>query len=314
MKGWSELLLCAAVITAAFVRTPVGAIARNAAQYARGGETEDVLASFRTEVPARLDASIAEAIAAGPAPAPAAPGGGAAALQTATRTHLGAGALDAALRLDAPDPEAALEIAAIGAAARDRAIRRARAAGATAPETLEQHRRYLSDDHARLVETQVVEVLSLATALDLAWPVDPAARVTSGFGYRDHPVLRKKKLHEGVDIAVPVGTPVLAAGGGTVTRARKDDVNGNYVSIDHGHGVRTAYCHGDVLHTDTGDTVAQGAHVMDSGNTGRSTGPHLHFGLRIHGRAVDPAPFRARAARPAPVQLAESASAAPEEG
>lgn len=313
MKGWSELLLCAAVITAAFVRTPVGALTRNAVQLARGGETEDVLASFRTSVPQRLDTSIAEAVAAGPGPVPAAPGGWSPALQTAVRVHLGADALEARLARASGDPTADLEVAAIGRDARDRAIRRARAAGASDPGALDQHRRYLSDDHARLVEEQVVEVLALSTALDLAWPVDPEARVSSGFGYRDHPVLKKKKLHEGVDIAIPVGTPVHAAGGGTVTRARKDDVNGNYVSIDHGHGVRTAYCHGDALHTHKGDRVRRGDHVMDSGNTGRSTGPHLHFGLRIHGRAVDPAPFRALAAR-AGDQLADSSPAPGGEG
>jgi murein DD-endopeptidase MepM/ murein hydrolase activator NlpD len=120
--------------------------------------------------------------------------------------------------------------------------------------------------------------------------------VSSGFGPRHHPTLKRAKMHEGVDIALPIGTPVHAAGPARVARAREDAVNGRHVILDHGHRVRTAYCHGDALHVSKGDRVEQGEPILDSGNTGRSTGPHLHFGLRIGGRPVDPAPFRARAA------------------
>ena len=70
-----------------------------------------------------------------------------------------------------------------------------------------------------------------------------------------------------------------------------------YVILDHGHRVRSAYCHGSALHVEPGATVETGALVMESGNTGRSTGPHLHFGLRIAGRPIDPTPFRTVAAQ-----------------
>jgi murein DD-endopeptidase MepM/ murein hydrolase activator NlpD len=296
MKGWAELLLCTAVLAAAWTRTPVGTLAHNAWAWSQDQPTDDILASFRTTVPARLDASIESALAAHP-PGESlqlvAEGGWTPALQTAVIAHLGAESLPELQALDREDPRAALEISAIGTHPRQRAIARARASGESDPEPLANHSRYLSKEHAGLAERQVAEVLSLATALDLAWPVDPTARVSSGFGYRHHPVLSRRKLHEGVDIAVPVGTPVHSAGAGRVTRSRKDGVNGNHVIVDHGNRVRTAYCHGDKLHVDKGAQVARGRLIMDSGNTGRSTGAHLHFGLRIKGRAIDPAPFRA---------------------
>lgn len=102
-----------------------------------------------------------------------------------------------------------------------------------------------------------------------------------------------KKLHEGVDIAVPTGTPVHAAGAGTVTRAREDRVNGRYVRIDHGHDVSTAYCHASTLFATEKQHVERGTSILESGRSGRATGPHLHFGLRIRGHAVDPLAFRA---------------------
>jgi len=317
MKGWADLLLCTAVLCAAWVRTPVGAIARNGVAWVRDTPTEDVLASFRTAVPERLERSIATAAA---APELATPdplldrGGWTPALRTAVGAHLGTDAVATLIALDAHDPGAALELHAIGAEARGRAIRRARSAGVSDAERLSSHARYLSADEARRAEEEVTQVLSLATALDLAWPVDPEARVSSAFGYRTHPTLGTRKLHEGVDIAVPIGTSVHAAGAGRVARAREDRVNGKHVIIDHGHRVRSAYCHGDALHVAKGGRVGRGEHVMDSGNTGRSSGPHLHFGLRIGGRPVDPGPFREIAARAVVTAAPAGQSSTPHSG
>ena len=139
----------------------------------------------------------------------------------------------------------------------------------------------------------------MATALSLMWPVSVDARISSPFGYRIHPTLKTKKFHNGVDVAIPIGTPVHAAGSGSVSGARENSVSGRYVVLDHGHGVTTSYCHGDLLHVSRGQSVAAGALIMDSGNTGRSTGPHLHFVLKINGTAIDPLPFR-RPPPPAP--------------
>jgi murein DD-endopeptidase MepM/ murein hydrolase activator NlpD len=171
----------------------------------------------------------------------------------------------------------------------ERAVRRAEAAGEPEPWTLAAHRRYLPAGAAARAGQAVVEVMALATVLDLAWPVDEGARVSSPFGWRQHPVLHRPVFHEGIDLAVPGGSPVFAAGAGTVARARSDAINGQHLVLTHGHGVTSAYCHGERLHVGPGAEVARGALIMDSGNTGRSTGPHLHFGLRVDGKAVDPA-------------------------
>ena len=91
---------------------------------------------------------------------------------------------------------------------------------------------------------------------------------------------------------MPVGTPILAAQGGTVASISYDDRSGNYVAIEHGNGVRTAYCHLETIDVAVGDTVQRGQVVAKSGNTGRSTGPHLHFIVKVHGKAIDPLPLR----------------------
>ena len=290
MKGWADLTLLVALVVAAWTRTPLGALADNAHALVTGGERADLLAAFRTELPDRITTAVAAT--AGRTPTRPAEGPWTAGLQVAVASQLGPDVLDQLRTLDATDPTRALERRALPDAVRSRAIRRATAAGIARPQRLEAYARFLPDADARRAEAEVRDVLALATALDLTWPVDLEARVTSPFGYRTHPTLRTRKLHEGVDIAVPVGTPVRAVGDATVSRARFAAISGKYVVLNHGHGVTSNYCHGDALHVQRGDTVKAGQHVMDSGNTGRSTGPHLHFGVRIHGRAIDPAPFR----------------------
>jgi murein DD-endopeptidase MepM/ murein hydrolase activator NlpD len=211
-------------------------------------------------------------------------------LRTAIVARLGDQALD---EIDPTlDPEPALETWAIGADARDRAIERAKASGSASPDGYDGHRTFLSNDDRRKADRAVSDVLALATALDLSWPVDPSAPIASAFGERRHPILGIAKMHEGVDIAVPTGTPVHAAGPGTVARAREDRVNGRYVRIDHAHDVSTSYCHASSLEVAEDQRVDRDALILHSGATGRATGPHLHFGLRIRGRAVDPLAFR----------------------
>lgn len=290
MKGWADLVLMAAVLAAAWTRTPVGAVVQNATSWLTDAPRTDLLAAFRTELPDRLTDAVAATV--GLSPTTRAEGPWTAGLQIAVASQLGPHALDALRETDPEHPERALERRAIPDAVRKRAIRRATAAGLSRPHRLETYARFLPDSDARRARAEIRDVLALATALDLTWPVDPDARVTSAFGYRTHPTLGTRKLHEGVDIAVPIGTPVRSVGEATVSRARFGAVSGKYVVLDHGHGVTSNYCHGSALHVRRGDTVRQGETVMDSGNTGRSTGPHLHFGVRIHGRAIDPAPFR----------------------
>ncbi len=117
------------------------------------------------------------------------------------------------------------------------------------------------------------------------------ARLTSGFGYRFHPILKKKKLHQGIDWAgVPVGTPILAAGNGTVEVARPAGGYGNYVRIRHANGYKSAYAH-MVRFAEgmkKGIKVRQGQVIGYLGNTGRSTGAHLHFEILVNNKRVNP--------------------------
>ena len=119
-----------------------------------------------------------------------------------------------------------------------------------------------------------------ASAAGFVWPVHGV--LTSGFGWR------WGRMHEGVDIAVSNGTPVVAAKAGVVIVAGWMGGYGNLVVVDHGGGVATAYGHNTSVTVGVGQQVAQGQLIAYSGNTGHSTGPHVHFEVRINGGAVDP--------------------------
>ncbi|MCA3244253.1 MAG: peptidoglycan DD-metalloendopeptidase family protein [Alphaproteobacteria bacterium] len=115
-------------------------------------------------------------------------------------------------------------------------------------------------------------------------------RISSGFGLRTHPVLGFSKLHTGTDFAAPIGTPVKASGDGVITFIGPKGPNGNLIRIRHNEKFSTAYAH---LHRFTkglkvGSRVRQGQIIAQVGNTGRSTGPHLHYEVQIHGQSVNP--------------------------
>ena len=114
------------------------------------------------------------------------------------------------------------------------------------------------------------------------------SRVTSEFGYRRDPFTGETRGHTGMDLAVPTGTPVRAALPGTVTAAQYHSSYGYYVMIDHGSGLSTLYAHNSQLLVRVGQTVETGDIVSLSGSTGRSTGPHLHFEVRVNGQRTDP--------------------------
>jgi murein DD-endopeptidase MepM/ murein hydrolase activator NlpD len=140
------------------------------------------------------------------------------------------------------------------------------------------------------------QAMMLAGAYALSWPLPESALITSPFGVRDHPMLGEPKQHSGIDLGVPVGTVVRATGAGVVRRASFDELNGRVVLIDHGRGVATVYCHNDELLVRDGQPVEKGQAIARSGNSGRSTGPHLHYQLDLAGQAVDP--LRYRSGRP----------------
>lgn len=114
------------------------------------------------------------------------------------------------------------------------------------------------------------------------WPLALRGFETASFSGADG--------HPGVDIAVPVHTPVLATASGTVAAADSDPVYGHYVVLDHG-GLETMYGHNAVLLVEPGERVTRGQPIAYSGNSGRSTAPHLHYEIRRGGRAIDPAPY-----------------------
>ena len=115
------------------------------------------------------------------------------------------------------------------------------------------------------------------------------SRVTSEFGNRIDPITGKRKGHTGMDLAVPTGTPIRAALGGTVTVSKYNAGGyGYYVMIDHGNGLTTLYGHCSQLQARVGQTVQAGDIIALSGSTGRSTGPHLHFEVRVNGERTNP--------------------------
>jgi murein DD-endopeptidase MepM/ murein hydrolase activator NlpD len=115
-----------------------------------------------------------------------------------------------------------------------------------------------------------------------------SARITSGFGWRIHPVLHYKRLHTGVDFGVPSGSTIVAADSGKVIMAGWMGGYGNAVVIAHGNGISTLYGHNSKLLVSTGDIVRQGQSISKSGSTGLSTGPHLHFEVRVNGTPKNP--------------------------
>ncbi|MFB2553250.1 M23 family metallopeptidase [Ensifer soli] len=119
----------------------------------------------------------------------------------------------------------------------------------------------------------------------------PASDITSRFGNRVDPFLGRLALHAGIDFRAAPGTGVAATGAGTVTVAGRNGGYGNMVEIDHGNGISTRFAHLSAILVNVGDTVAEGETIGKSGNTGRSTGPHLHYEVRINGEAVDPMRF-----------------------
>lgn len=121
-----------------------------------------------------------------------------------------------------------------------------------------------------------------------AWPCPAYTRISSPFGYRMHPTLGVVKFHNGVDLAAPAGSAILAAYDGTVISAAYNDSMGNYVMINHGDGIYTIYMHASALYVSAGQKVTKGETIAAVGTTGRSTGNHLHFSVRVNGEYVDP--------------------------
>lgn len=181
-----------------------------------------------------------------------------------------------AVMLDDPD---ALRIKA--------AVSAAQSAGLKRPQELAVHAQFLTDrDRVRVENTE--RVLGLATLWGLGWPLPFNTRVTSPYGERVHPVTGKIVKHEGVDLAAATGTALNTPAAARVIHVGNDAVSGLYVVLDHGHGVQSVSCHLSDAVVKRGDDVANAVVYAKSGASGRVTGPHLHYGVRVGGRFVDP--------------------------
>ncbi len=121
-----------------------------------------------------------------------------------------------------------------------------------------------------------------------AWPCPAYTRVSDDYGYRIHPILGVEQFHNGVDLAAPYGSAILAAYDGDVVAASYSSSMGNYIMLDHGSGLYTIYMHASALYVTEGQAVAKGQTIAAVGSTGRSTGNHLHFSVRLNGEYVNP--------------------------
>ncbi|MFB2530982.1 DUF5930 domain-containing protein [Paracoccus sp. p4-l81] len=145
-----------------------------------------------------------------------------------------------------------------------------------------------SESRANAIIEQLDRMNSYRIAVDtvpLALPVAGSFRYTSGFGRR------WGRAHEGIDMAGPVGTPIVAPANGTVSFAGWQSGYGNLIKITHANGIETRYGHLSKIRVRVGQSVSRGERIGDMGNTGRSTGPHLHYEVRVGGTAVNPMTF-----------------------
>lgn len=146
---------------------------------------------------------------------------------------------------------------------------------------------YYVDDSALTLYDELQSLGNLMTFLPAADPMR-GARQTSGFGVRRHPITRRPDMHAGVDFVSYADTRIYASGPGVVKVAGDNGGYGNMVSIEHGHGIETLYAHMSRIDVKPGQRVRAGAVLGRMGNTGLSTGPHLHFEVRFNGRNVNP--------------------------
>jgi murein DD-endopeptidase MepM/ murein hydrolase activator NlpD len=161
-----------------------------------------------------------------------------------------------------------------------------------------------------VVESELVSNAARTALLPRDTPLGEGF-VGSGFGMRTDPFTGEYTMHSGVDFAAPTGTPIYAAAGGVVESAERHPEYGNLVKIDHGNGLSTWYAHTSKFVVKVGDIVRKGQQIALVGATGRATGPHLHFEVRVNGTPQNPLKYLASAKPGSPLaSLAPAAVAA----
>lgn len=151
--------------------------------------------------------------------------------------------------------------------------------------------KYLDEMSLQYAHEQDSELRGVYSDSQFIWPVPSCTLLTSPYGYRIHPILDYERLHAGLDIGAKFGEEIIAADGGTVLIAEYSDSYGNFVLIDHGDRYSTAYGHMSEIAVEAGQEVKQGELIGYIGSTGWSTGPHLHFEIRLDGERIDPEEF-----------------------
>ena len=171
-----------------------------------------------------------------------------------------------------------------------------------------------STDNGQLVLNPMTRVAGVPSAttyrpssvsIPSRMPVNGAA-MTSGYGMRWHPVVGGHRQHKGIDLAQPVGSPVYATADGMVSKADWFSSYGLFISLEHGGNIQTRYGHLSRLNVAAGQSVRKGDLIGYVGSTGRSTGPHLHYEVRIGGLAVNPVSYMQGGARMAEVPAAHT--------
>jgi len=194
-----------------------------------------------------------------------------------------AGAVEAARR----EQDAARDAAAVEVARQEALLAQIDARQADYQRRIATLRQESETIAALLRRRQAGQGITTCSGGRLAAPLQNG-RVTSRFGYRTHPIFGTRRLHTGIDFGAASGTPILAAAAGEVVYAGWQGGYGNAVVIDHGGSLATLYAHQSGIGVRTGQRVAQGQAIGRAGSTGFSTGPHLHFEVRVNGTPVDP--------------------------
>lgn len=169
---------------------------------------------------------------------------------------------------------------------KDAAIKEAEADIAEQNEVIKQLEAAVAEEKRQIIAANGV-VLTYDGGV-FSWPAPSYTRISDDYGNRIHPTLGIQQFHNGVDLAAPSGTKILAAYDGQIVAADYSSSMGNYIMIDHGGGLYTIYMHASALYVAKGDVVLKGQHIAAIGSTGRSTGPHLHFSVRLNGSYVSP--------------------------
>lgn len=151
-------------------------------------------------------------------------------------------------------------------------------------ETIAALEKIVAEEKARLAEENGLKY----DGGIFTWPAPSYVRISDDYGSRMHPILGVQQFHNGVDMAAPGGSPILAAYDGNVVAADYSGSMGNYIMIDHGDGLYTIYMHASALYVSKGTFVTKGQSIAAVGSTGRSTGNHLHFSVRLNGSYVNP--------------------------